>query len=893
MAVISPIQPCHPEGSSLDLRELKLAIKTRQIKKLNLLLQNREVRIECEKIIIKDSNFFKYKEKIFSNKLIKILTELASLDELSRISKIIQSYFRIDKMHPDDQFCYVETKEFQIPPISTFVDKMDIANPDIFKLHIQENHKLHTALIEKNYILIKFALQKYPELKSTLYFKWGDNKNLIRIALETDDVQFFTMLSSVLSKEEFESILGQLDKDEFNLMHLSKYFGIPRNIFQWLFKKYPNIFFNLLNQKNFRNFTPLFELMFDRDKFKSFFYFMCALFTVENGNHEKIMELCSQTDSNGKTILHYFLFDNPIIPYLAKENIPLLKKLFTAKDSEGNIPLNYYYNEINKSKKIEDFLICLWCNFSKNDFYDFSTIKDLDENNILHIALKNGEISIISFLWIKHPHLLTYLAEEKNALMLTPIAYLRIKDIDWFNHLREKGFPLEHPLPNTDQDFIISLCTKKRKAVLEIRDQYPYKSMQIKVLDLILNINNFITSSTKKWDPYQYQEERKKISAEHLGKESYELALKIPIIQLMATQENTHNFMAALSWDVRMAYLSNLNPSLISTTLEEVPKNIVKKSLKEKIITEVGSYTIQNFLISIHNNCNGNLSGDDCEELAKCLEGTSSVTLAIAARENHCNDMIRQLLPFFTQKKFNVLVTQLNKNNFEKALKAAFPSGNVTKYLIAATVDQKKNFLARLSEGITLKNKVIARCTQLEKTFNEGCGNNLVLFNESITNLRELWFKMVENEQIFALIIKLQEKLRNAFLQGDNFEFLRVEFDILLKKIMDYMSEKNSTAQEMEDIRKKIFMTLAQSIEEEIPEKYCDPLTNQLMTNPVAIDNGRHICDLSTLEAYFKERQRKESPFTCQPLKSSEIIVNIALKVEIDAWSAIKKSNLI
>lgn len=83
---------------------------------------------------------------------------------------------------------------------------------------------------------------------------------------------------------------------------------------------------------------------------------------------------------------------------------------------------------------------------------------------------------------------------------------------------------------------------------------------------------------------------------------------------------------------------------------------------------------------------------------------------------------------------------------------------------------------------------------------------------------------------------------------------------------------------------------LAEDEEEElgeVPEEYLDPISAQLMTDPVLLPSSKQTLDRSTIKRHLMNTPK--DPFNRAPLQFSEVESNTALKREIDEWVAARK----
>jgi len=74
--------------------------------------------------------------------------------------------------------------------------------------------------------------------------------------------------------------------------------------------------------------------------------------------------------------------------------------------------------------------------------------------------------------------------------------------------------------------------------------------------------------------------------------------------------------------------------------------------------------------------------------------------------------------------------------------------------------------------------------------------------------------------------------------------------------------------------------------EYEIPAEYFDPITCELMQDPVVLPSG-HIVDMATITRHLA--MHKNNPFTAVPLRIEEVVAHNRLKTEIASYIQIKK----
>lgn len=74
----------------------------------------------------------------------------------------------------------------------------------------------------------------------------------------------------------------------------------------------------------------------------------------------------------------------------------------------------------------------------------------------------------------------------------------------------------------------------------------------------------------------------------------------------------------------------------------------------------------------------------------------------------------------------------------------------------------------------------------------------------------------------------------------------------------------------------------------EAPEEFMDPLVFDLMTDPVILPLSKNTVDRSTIRSHLLSDPT--DPFNRTPLKIEDVIPNVELKQQIDAWKAEKKA---
>lgn len=74
----------------------------------------------------------------------------------------------------------------------------------------------------------------------------------------------------------------------------------------------------------------------------------------------------------------------------------------------------------------------------------------------------------------------------------------------------------------------------------------------------------------------------------------------------------------------------------------------------------------------------------------------------------------------------------------------------------------------------------------------------------------------------------------------------------------------------------------------EIPDEFLDPLMATLMTDPVILPMSRNTIDRATIQSHLLSSPM--DPFNRTPLKIADVIPDVELKKQIDAWKAEKKA---
>jgi len=72
------------------------------------------------------------------------------------------------------------------------------------------------------------------------------------------------------------------------------------------------------------------------------------------------------------------------------------------------------------------------------------------------------------------------------------------------------------------------------------------------------------------------------------------------------------------------------------------------------------------------------------------------------------------------------------------------------------------------------------------------------------------------------------------------------------------------------------------NIDQEVPDSYCDPISYEIMTDPVLVTVSGHSYDRAVIEQYV--RDNGIDPITLQKVEMSDIVANRALKESIDIW---------
>jgi len=74
----------------------------------------------------------------------------------------------------------------------------------------------------------------------------------------------------------------------------------------------------------------------------------------------------------------------------------------------------------------------------------------------------------------------------------------------------------------------------------------------------------------------------------------------------------------------------------------------------------------------------------------------------------------------------------------------------------------------------------------------------------------------------------------------------------------------------------------------EIPDEFEDPLLASLMEDPVILPTSKITIDRSTIISHLLSDPN--DPFNRAPLKIEDVISNVELKAQIDAWKAQKRA---
>jgi ubiquitin conjugation factor E4 B len=240
-----------------------------------------------------------------------------------------------------------------------------------------------------------------------------------------------------------------------------------------------------------------------------------------------------------------------------------------------------------------------------------------------------------------------------------------------------------------------------------------------------------------------------------------------------------------------------------------------------------------------------------------------------------------------------MLLTPEQRTAKEEELATAENQAQSYMQLTNETISMMKLFTKSLSDSFTMPEIVDRVAAMVDYTLDTLAGPKSS--NLKVADPKKYQF---EPKTLLSEFVDIYLNLgvSDSFIRAvarDGRSYKPANFDTASRILTRWSLKAPDELAEWEVLKKKI--AAAKELDDEddgdfddAPDEFLDPLLCDLMTDPVILPSSRTTINRSTIRSHLLSDSH--DPFNRQPLKIEDVIDNVELKAQIDAWKAKKKA---